>query len=280
VPLTANPISEWPVNGDGVDTFGLEDMSSVSPSGYVAGHIGQALIYDGINDKSVVPHNAAYNFGDASADSPFSIFAWVDMDDATGFNIISKFSSGSSAEFFFRVDAADKLRINSYDGVSTVSIGKQSTITLTSDQGSYVLVGFTYDGSSTSAGYKLYLGNGSGMTRLATVDNQAGSYTAMHATTSDIEIGALSALSSWADGDIDVLNIFDYALSDGGVAEGVAVGAGSDIDFLWNGGTGRELTVGNGIVFPSIIVPKPVTIPTITPPSIPGGAEDNTWTTS
>jgi len=248
VALTANPISQWPVNNSGVDTFGLQDMSSVSPSGYVAGHIGQALTYDGINDESIVPHNAAYNFGDASTDRPFSIFMWINMVDATDFVLAGKGTGAADIEFFFRVDSIDRLHINLYDASLSVNIGRDSTATLTSEQGSYILVGFTYDGSSTSNGFKLYVGNGVSMTRIATSVNQSGIYTAMHSFTSDVYIGG--AFSKFADGDIDVSYIFDYALSDGGVVEGASVGAGSDIDFLWNGGAGIELTLAaNGLPF-------------------------------
>jgi hypothetical protein len=41
-----------------------------------------------------------------------------------------------------------------------------------------------------------------------------------------------------------------------------------------------EYTAGGGIVFPSIITPKPTILPISTPGTIPGGSSDNTWITN
>lgn len=238
-----NPISQWPVNGDGEDTFGLQDMSSVSPSGYTAGHIGQALIYNRTNnDKSVVPHNSAYNFGDGSSGSPFTLAIWVKLVDATASRLMAKGINGSNAEFLFTTSGADKLNFTLYDQISTNKIQRVSIASLTGKQGEYILLAASHDGGSSSSGQRLYVGDGVSMTRLATTDGSTGSFTAMHPLSGDLWIGSSEAFGGFLDGDGDVSYVFDYALSDGGVAEGAIVGSGSDFDFLWNGGPGREFS--------------------------------------
>ena len=231
-------ISQWLANNNGDDSIGPHDMASVSPSGYsVDAKLGShALDYDGIDDKSVISDHDDFSFGDASSDSPFSVFAWVKMTDATKFRALSKWISSSNAEWGLNTDSVDKLRFSCYDVSSGNRIARQTTATFTGDQGAYILIGCTYNGSGLSSGIKLYRSKA----RLATIDASAGSYTAMHPSLADVWLGALQG-ADFSDGLIDTVYIWNRALSDGGVAEGNDAGVGSDIDLLWNGGAGIEI---------------------------------------
>ncbi len=232
-------ISQWLANNNGDDSINGHNMSFVSPSGYSTdAKLGShALIYDGIDDFSSVPDHDDFSFGDASSDSPFSVFAWVKMTDATRFRIISKGVANHTTEYLFTTDTADKLILSIYDLNSTNRISRGMTTALTSDQGTYILVGFTYDGSGNASGIKLYKGN----QRVITTDRSGGSYVAMHPTVSDLWFGAMQWSTVEANGLIDTVYIWNRALIDGSVAEGNTVGAGSDVDLLWNGGTGIEI---------------------------------------
>jgi hypothetical protein len=55
------------------------------------------------------------SFGNGTTDSPFSISAWINMDDATRFRIASKFNSSSNNEYIFTTSASDLLALNLYD---------------------------------------------------------------------------------------------------------------------------------------------------------------------
>lgn len=233
-------ISQWLANNNGDDSIGPHDMASVSPSGYsVDAHLGShALIYT-IDDKSVVSHHADFNFGDGSSDSPFSVFKWVKMTDATIFRLFFKNIDASNAEYAFGTlggGVADKLSVAFYDQTTANFIRLDSVDTLTASEGTYILVGFTYDGSSSVNGIKLYVGN----QRITTTPVTGGSYTAMHPLTGDIWMGA-GQFGGFADGLIDTTYIWNRAITDGGVAEGNTVGAGSDIDLLLNSGAGIEI---------------------------------------
>ena len=233
-------ISQWLANNNGDDSIGNHDMFFVSPSGYSTdAKLGShALIYDGIDDSSRVFDHPDFVFGDESSDSPFSAFAWVKMTDATRFRIISKGKATNSTEYLFTTNTSDKLLVAIYDLTNTNKIGRVCNAGLSSDQGIYILIGFTYDGSGDASGIKIYKGN----QRVVTTINSAGSYTAMHSTGSDLWIGAMDWSTFEANGLIDVVYIWDRALTDGSVAEGNTVGAGSDIDLLWNGGAGIEIS--------------------------------------
>lgn len=241
-------ISQWLANNNGDDSIGPHDMISVSPSGYsVDAKLGShALIYDGIDDKSVVSHHADFNFGDGSSDSPFSVFQWVKMTDATIFRLLFKNIDTSNAEYSFSTlggGVADKLSVAFYDQTTANFIRRDTTATLTGYEGTYILVGHTYDGSGSVNGIKLYVGD----QRVATTPVTGGSYTAMHPLSGDVWIGA-GQFGGFADGLIDTTYIWNRAITDGGIAEGNAVGAGSDIDLLWNGGAGIEIGIGVGAV--------------------------------
>ena len=239
-------ISQWLANNNGDDSINGHDMSSVSPSGYsVDAQLGShALIYDSIDDKSVIPDHDDFSFGNISNDSPFSIFQWVKMTDATRFRLFYKNVNTLNAEYAFTTDSADKLTIGLYDVTTGNRIQRNSTATLTGFQGSYVLVGFTYPGNSSHAGLKLYVND----QRITTVNASGGSYTAMHAGAGDVWLGA-GQFGGFANGLIDTTYIWSRDITDGGIAEGSTIGAGSDIDLLWNGGAGIEITEG-GIILP------------------------------
>lgn len=243
--LRPDLISQWLGNYSGVDSIGGHNMSSVSASGYSAdAHLGSgAIIYNQVGDKSIVPHHADFSFGNGVTDTPFSFFAGVKMTDATKFRILSK-GIFPNAPFLFTTDASDKLALYLYDGVSTNRIIRNSTATLTSIQGSYHLLGCTYDGSGSVSGIKLYIDN----TRITTGTATAGTYVAMETNTDPLYHGRLENVDT-AGGLIDTQWIWGRDISDGGVAEGNTIGVGSDIDLLWNGGAWVEISP-SGILTP------------------------------
>ena len=142
------------------------------------------------------------SFGDSINDSPFSISAWINMDNASNFRIVSKYDA-PNYEYQFDVGSSNKLQFYIFDGSNYRGVGYDTAL----NTGEWYHVIATYDGSGSSSGMTLYL-NG-----LAVNDTtfSNGSYTAMHNTSATVKIGRIA--SSYADGKISEVAVFDYALS-------------------------------------------------------------------
>lgn len=191
--------------------------------------------FDGINDYMLVSDSDDFSFGDASTDNPFTITAWIKMDDATRFRIAAKEQSTTVIEWFFTVSAADKLGLLLYDGADNVREGVFSNSTLTSYEGTWTHVAAIYDGgggSTASDGITLYL-NGAVLASTTSDVTTGGTYTAMHNTAADVWIGAVedpAVVDRFSDGKIDEVAIFSTELS------------ASDILAIYNSGTPADLS--------------------------------------
>lgn len=178
---------------------------------------------DGLSDYVSVSDADNLSFGNSTTDSPFSISAWVKMDDATRFRVVSKLN-GSNAEYAFFTSAADQLYIVLYDNNTSNRISRYTSSTLTSYEGTWVHLAVTYNGSGNSSGLKIYL-NGS---RIDNTTSDVGTYNAMHNTSAPFEIGKY--LTSSANGLIDEVAVFNTELS------------ASDITSVYNGGLPNDIS--------------------------------------
>jgi hypothetical protein len=166
-----------------------------------------SMEFDGANDYIDLGDSDDFSFGNGATDSPFSISAWINMDDATRFRIANKFNSSSNNEYIFTTSASDELGLNLYDESSGGRIGKKYNTALTSYQGQWIHVACTYDGTSSSSGIKLYL-NGS---KVDNINSNSGSYTAMENTIQPLFIGQQAG--TYANGKIDEVGIFNVELT-------------------------------------------------------------------
>ena len=148
-----------------------------------------------------------FSFGNVTTDSPFSISAWINMDDATRFRIASKFDSSSNSEYIFTVGGSDLLTVNLYDNSENAYIGKKYNTALTSYQGQWIHVVATYDGTSSSSGIKLYLNS----SEVDDIDNNSGSYIAMENTTQPLYIGRQG--NDYANGEMSNVSILNTELT-------------------------------------------------------------------
>ena len=62
------------------------------------------------------------SFGDSSTDSPFSISAWIYMDNASNFRIVSKYDA-PNYEYQFDVGSSNKLQFYIFDGSNYRGVG-------------------------------------------------------------------------------------------------------------------------------------------------------------
>ena len=179
----------------------------------VTGKINNAIDFDGTNDRISVADADDLSFGDASDDSPFSIAAWINMNDATTFPILSK-TQNAADEYLFWVDKDDKLRLSLFDHDTNVRISRKYNTAITAQEGSWIHVTATYDASETSAGIKLYI---NGALKTGTSDD-GGGYTAMQNEATDVYIGFTDqsigdATNRYANGKIDNVMLFNKELT-------------------------------------------------------------------
>lgn len=189
------------------------------------GKIGAALTLDGTDDYIEVADHNDFTFGDGTNDSPFSISAWVYMDDAKLFGIFNKYQTGQ-LEYAFGADAdGTALDFYLYDGTTGYMNGACASFSSAYENAWTHIVG-TYDGSSGQDGLKIYInGTSVSVSTLGVLP-----YTAMGNTTADVEIGIYHpALGPTSNGKIDNVMIFSKELS------------ADEIKRLYNNGHGTEI---------------------------------------
>lgn len=178
---------------------------------------GPTMRFDGSNDYVEFADNDAFSFTNGTDDTPFSVSAWVKMEDATSFPILAKYSATVALrEFRFQFAGDDRLAANLSDTSGNLS-SIQSDETWTALEGQWVHVAMTYAGSanlSTAAdGLELYL-NGK---LLVTTKFNSASYTGMTNTAQPLWVGQQASV--FAEGEIRDVKLFNKELSAAEVKE-------------------------------------------------------------
>lgn len=76
VPVPSELSSWWPANGNAVDVNDSHDGTLVGDTGYTSGKVGQAFVFDGVDDLVRIPHSADLDFGSGD----FTIDFWLRFD--------------------------------------------------------------------------------------------------------------------------------------------------------------------------------------------------------
>lgn len=228
---TSNLIGWWPMEEGAGST--VADVSgrghhltaqNMTDSNWVAGVSisgSYAIDFEGSGSGDYLEGGTGYyNFSDGTKDLPFSISAWVNMDDATNFHILCKDNDADKAEWRFATDGSDRLQLMLYYHTDIISIYGRSTA-MTAYQGTTKHVGCTYSGIGTRFGIDVYI---DGAKATATQGNNGAGYTHMKRDLSNVRVGYDQRLSSYANGRIDDLRVYDYCLSE---AEMAAIYAGT-----------------------------------------------------
>lgn len=166
---------------------------------------------NGSSDYILCGHQGALTFGTGAADSPFSVCAWVNMDDATSFRIVYKGTAAATIEYVFTTNPSRKLLIGVYDGGTSSSQLLISDVAYTSDENSWVQYCGTYDGrggGNAADGMALYR-NG---VAVAATGFSYGSYVAMEADGDDMHLGR-DVGPGYANGGIAGVTIWPAALT-------------------------------------------------------------------
>jgi len=179
--------------------------------------VGPSLSFDGTNDFIAIADDDKLSFTDGVDDLPFSISGWVKMDDATSFEVLSKFGPGNSTrEWVASVQYNDDLRLYIQDTSGNYAL-IQSADPLTTYEGQWVHLAWTYAGAGPNSanaftasmdGVSLYV-NGVSVALDAAV--YSGTYTGMSNTAQPVHLGRVNA--TYADGQIKDVKLFNRELS-------------------------------------------------------------------
>lgn len=196
-------------------TYNYDSISGVISNQY-------AVNFDGSNDYMSINDADIFSLGNGSGtDNAFSISAWFNADSIGTFYIATKDASGAR-EWAFRT-ISSQLSFFAF-GTGGGYIGRQYTSALSTGQWYHVVV--TYDGSKSSSGIKLYLDG-------SQVDNAnyaSGTYTAAVNSSAEVRVGALQVNSTYSDGKIDEVAIFNSEISS------------TDVSTIYNSGKPASLS--------------------------------------
>ena len=149
-----------------------------------------------------IPDDDDLSFGNGTGDEPFSVYAWVKMDDATNFRIASKLD-----EYHFFTSGADKLSIYIEDDNTGAYLLRNYNIAVTSYEGQWIYVCATYNGNGAVTDLNLYI-------NCVEVDDTSitnGSYTAMENKYNDLYIGTNGFV--YADGHIAKVGLWNEEIT-------------------------------------------------------------------
>jgi len=212
--LNENLVGHWTFDGPDLIS-NVADSSSSGNTGYLvqdqgttttAGKIGQGIHLDGVSDYVSIDDSASLSFGNGSTDSPFSVSAWVHIDDSlTTQRFVGKADATNDGEWLFTTTGADVFGFFMFDQSATAFIGRTYSSSLPT--GEWIHLTGTYDGSKTASGVNLYL-NGSDVDD---ADSTSGTYDAMESTSKEVKIGRYGA--TYLDGKIDDVRIYNKELT-------------------------------------------------------------------
>lgn len=215
VPAVANVLDGSATAAAGRTTL---EVNSIDEDAEATGTklVSPSLYFDGTNDYLEVADSDKLSFTDGTDDLPFSISAWVKMEDATDFSVVSKFTSTSGGEWILYTSSADNLW--GYLGTSSGNYLKiVSAATMTQYEGQWVNFSMTYGGSGPNSTYsfssgfsalKLYV-NGAELTDA--VGAQVGTYAGMANGSHPVRIGRYSSV--YGEGEIKQVQLFNRELS-------------------------------------------------------------------
>lgn len=139
--------------------------------------------------------------------NPLSISAWINMDDATDFVIVSKFVAGDTTrEWSFSTQAGDLLLLQIYDETQDKYILGFYNSALTGFQGTWIHVAGVWDGNlvaPTFADISLYVNGES----VAVSDADDAGFVSCRNTAAIVDIGHVDG--NFSNGKIDDLMIFN-----------------------------------------------------------------------
>lgn len=206
---------------------------------------GKSVLFDGVNEYVTMGDVLGFE-----RTNSFSISQWVKFTSTSGCHLVAKITDGTAYRGYGTGVAgttgyAEFVLINDYGVNNRIAVQGQSAL----NDGLWHHVLWTYDGSSTAAGCKLYV-DGVAASTTAVVDN----LTATIVNTTALALGARAGGPGWFyTGSLDEAAIYDKELSAG------------EVTWIYNAGVPRLLTdsgcpsnlqawwkMGDGDTFPTL----------------------------
>ena len=156
------------------------------------GHAPEPVFWaalDGTDDYIEIADDDDFSFGDEVNDSVFTLSAWVVFTDPTSSvqAIMGKYNTNTASEYLL-FNNNGFLQINLYD-LNTTNRIQSKTNSVVFEDGVLYHVAMVYDASGHHSGIKLYV-NG---VEVSQTRSTVGSYTAMHNTSVNFQIGSTVA---------------------------------------------------------------------------------------
>ncbi len=160
------------------------------------------ITFDGTDEEADSPDAAYWT----RIDAVWSIGAWVNLADATGSTMLSKFDTvGNTREWIFWFNASDKLELRIYDeddaendSISVIADSAQS-------EGAWVFVVATVDGASDESGLNVYVDGAA----VAQTQADSGDFGSMRDKAGTVKLGFQNATPD---------NLFDGQMAGGPLA--------------------------------------------------------------
>jgi len=195
----------------------IDDPSWTAATGTVAENagLGGVLDFDGIDEFITVADSDSLSFGDSTHDFPFSISAWVNLQDTASGTPNPIFAKGSlsAREYLFGFNEHNSLFMTLFDDTANNYINATGTGSFEPYQDSWAHVAATYSGSRSAKGIKLYK-NGVPQKISASSTVAVGTYTAMTNTAQSAVIGRnFNNGAAYASLRIDELRLYNRELT-------------------------------------------------------------------
>jgi len=194
-----------------------------------------SMDFDGTSDKIEFGNVNSFERTDS-----FSLSCWVNLDSISTQFLLSKMPNSSPFRGYILYIVSGKLQFSFNANYPSDRIQVNSVGTISA--GSWNHLAFTYDGSSSRTGVKLYINS---VEQSVTFDGPV-SVSGSTINTADFQISGRGT-SSLADGKIDQVSVFDYELSETQISQ---LGAAEGYAFRFNSNridVGLESALGLGL---------------------------------
>jgi hypothetical protein len=178
------------------------------------GKYSASLGFDGVDDYVTVADDDKFTFGDSATNRPFSLSAWVYLNDATADTILAKFdayTSSTKREFMLWTNSSDQVELDVYDQSAGAYIGRRQNTTLSEGVWHHIIA--TYNGGLLTSSIQIYIDGH----RADAADEYGGTFSTIDNTTAPMMIGyyinTVNNRANLFDGKMDDVRIYNYALT-------------------------------------------------------------------
>lgn len=217
-------IHVWKLEKDARDSVG-DSHGTITGATDVSAKVGRGRDFNGSSDYIEIPDTDDLSFTNGSSDKPFSISMWINPSALSSNGVlICKMDNSVNEEWTTWLLSTGTLVISlssSHDN----SIGRVTTTTIST--GTFKHIVFTYDGSESSSGIKIYIDS----VDETTTDSNFGTYTNMPNTTQPVMLGMRDSIGTPQtalayEGKMDEVFIWDREISQ------------EEVNTLYNSGDG------------------------------------------